>query len=132
MSRSIEDLTVETQAAYLEFEEGMKEAGIDYIVTCTRRTQEEQNALYEQGRSKPGPVVTWTRKSRHIDGTAFDIVIMENGKPCWNTANKNWKHAGAIGRKCGLVWGGDWVNKDFPHFELHMAERGLITAAGER
>jgi len=25
---------------------------------------------------------------------------------------------GEIGKKYGLVWGGDWKEKDLPHFEM--------------
>jgi len=122
MSRKVEDLTHDMQEKFHAFKLGMREAGIDFILTCTRRTQEEQNDLYEQGRSKPGPVVTWTRKSKHIEGKAFDIVIMKNGKPDWNVTDPDWTRAGEIGRRAGLNWGGSWAkSKDFPHFELKEA-----------
>lgn len=117
-SRKVADLIPEMQKLYLEFDKGMDQAGIDYIVTCTRRTQAEQDALYEQGRTKPGKIVTWTRKSKHILGEAFDIVLMENGKPDWTVSNPKWRKAGQIGRECGLSWAGDWTtNKEYPHFQ---------------
>lgn len=118
MSRRIEDLTEELQELYHQFDAAMQAAGIDYIVTCTRRTQKEQDALYEQGRSRPGRIVTWTRNSKHLTGEAFDIVVMNNGKPDWNVENQNWTRAGAIGRKVGLSWGGNWLTcREYPHFE---------------
>lgn len=115
-SRLIEDLTPETQELYHKFAAGMKEKGINYIVTCTFRSQQEQDQLYSQGRSKPGNIVTWTRKSRHTDREAFDIAILKNGKITWVT--DDYKEAGAIGRAVGLTWGGDFkTTKDRPHFE---------------
>ena len=39
-------------------------------------TQARQNLLYEQGRSRPGPVVTWTRNSNHLVGRAVDVMIV--------------------------------------------------------
>ena len=39
------------------------------------RTQERQAQLFAQGRTAPGPVVTWTRTSAHTDGLAVDVVI---------------------------------------------------------
>lgn len=39
-----------------------------------KRTQNEQNILYAQGRTAPGPVVTWTTNSEHITGRATDVV----------------------------------------------------------
>ena len=117
-SRSIGDLISAMQPIFFRFKDAMDEAGIQFIVTCTRRSQSEQDALYEQGRSTAGPVVTWTRKSKHTEGKAFDIVVLQNGKPDWNVTNPNWTKAGEIGMRLGLIWGGSWArNKDFPHFE---------------
>jgi peptidoglycan L-alanyl-D-glutamate endopeptidase CwlK len=125
-NRRIEDLTFDTQKKYWQFDFEMKQARIDYIVTCTLRTQIEQNALYEQGRTKPGKIVTWTRNSNHIKGTAFDIAIMVNGKILWNPSLDadgdgiaEYTEAGIIGEKVGLTWGGRFIGKtDAPHFEF--------------
>lgn len=38
-----------------------------------KRSQAEQDALYAQGRTAPGKVVTWTRDSDHLRGIAVDI-----------------------------------------------------------
>ena len=115
-SRSIEDLTPETQELYNKFAVIMKSKGINYIVTCTFRSQDEQNSLFEQGRTKPGQIVTWTRKSRHTDREAFDIAILKNGKITWNPAD--YVEAVKIGKAVGLDAGGAWTkNKDYPHFE---------------
>ena len=115
-SRSIEDLTPETQELYHKFAVVMKAKGIGYIVTCTYRSPEEQSALYEQGRSKPGKIVTWTRKSRHTDREAFDIAILVNGKISWKP--EDYLEAVKIGKAVGLDAGGAWTkSKDWPHFE---------------
>jgi peptidoglycan L-alanyl-D-glutamate endopeptidase CwlK len=39
------------------------------------RSQSRQDALFESGRTRPGPVVTWTRASRHSEGRAADLRI---------------------------------------------------------
>ncbi len=39
------------------------------------RTPERQAHLYEKGRSRPGPVVTWTQESRHTLGRAADLRV---------------------------------------------------------
>jgi hypothetical protein len=44
-------------------------------VVETLRTQERQDFLYAQGRTRPGPVVTWTRNSNHLAGRAADVLI---------------------------------------------------------
>ena len=135
MSRKIEDLTLETQSKYYLFSNRMHDAGIDFIVTCTKRTAEEQLELYKQGREFQNGVwvvidkkklVTWTLNSNHIKGTAFDIAIMLNGKILWSPTLDadgdgiaEYTEAGRIGESVGLTWGGSWATKpDAPHFEL--------------
>lgn len=39
---------------------------VDFKVICGVRTLAEQKALYAQGRTKPGKIVTWTLNSRHL------------------------------------------------------------------
>ncbi len=51
------------------------EHGHDVRVSETYRSQARQDALHAQGRSRPGPVVTWTRNSNHTQGRAADIVV---------------------------------------------------------
>jgi peptidoglycan L-alanyl-D-glutamate endopeptidase CwlK len=131
MSRKIEDLTTAMQSLAFLFAGAMAEAGVPFIFTSTRRTQAEQDALYAKGRTAPGPKVTWTRKSRHIDGEAFDIAILNDGQPTWDmkvNVNENdvgdYYEAGQLGESVGLKWGGRFTNQkgescpDYPHFEL--------------
>jgi peptidoglycan L-alanyl-D-glutamate endopeptidase CwlK len=109
----------------------MAEIGLPWMLTRTRCTKEEQAALYAQGRTKPGLVVTWTLKSRHIDGEAFDIAILADGQPTWDpkvSVNDNddpdYLEAGQIGESIGLEWGGRFKDgkgrprPDAPHFQL--------------
>lgn len=62
--------------------------------------------------------ITWTFESKHIDGNAFDAVPMKEGKPWWTAPKEVWEQMGKIGESCGLVWGGRWERKDYPHFEI--------------
>lgn len=92
------------------------------------RTIEEQNALYAQGRTKPGPIVTKAKggSSFHNYGLAIDIcwlVEAPGGKwvydatKSWNFG-PNYKKVVQIFKDAGYVWGGDWKSiKDTPHFE---------------
>jgi len=119
-SRDPKELTPEMQFMFALFHDEMEKAGLDFVVTCTYRSQEEQNTLYEQGRTKPGLIVTWTRKSKHILRKAFDIAIIRDGRITWDV--KEYLKAGEIGTKAGLQWGGSWVRtKDYPHFEMKEA-----------
>lgn len=100
---------------------------VDFAVTAGNRTQAEQDALYAQGRTRPGPKVTWTRNSRHIGGYAVDVAPWINGGIEWDNNGKlgAWPRIAeafkSAAKELGvpIVWGGDWANtKDRPHFEL--------------
>lgn len=108
-SRRIEDLTPEMQNLYKLFEATCHAAGLDFIVTCTTRTKEEQAKLVAQGFSK-------TMNSKHLTGEAFDIAVLLNGKITWKS--KYYEPFCQIGESIGLASGGLWKNfRDFPHFE---------------
>lgn len=96
--------------------------GIKLVVTSATRTYAEQDALFQQGRSKPGKIVTNARAghSNHDFGIAFDVTIFDGPTPIWESPR--YKAVGAIGRALGLTWGGDWTSiNDEPHFELKPA-----------
>ena len=115
MSRKIEDLIPEMQEKYKNFAAKMDEADIDFIVTCTYRTQEDQDLLWAKGRTLPGKTVTWTQHSRHTQRDAFDIAIVKNGKITWD--DSDYRGPGNIGESVGLVWGGRWNHPDSPHYQ---------------
>lgn len=97
-------------------------ANIKAVITSGTRTYEEQDALYEQGRSRPGNIVTNARagRSNHNFGVAFDVTVFNGKTPVWEGAE--YVRLGSIGKSLGLDWGGDWESiKDEPHFELHPA-----------
>ena len=97
-----------------EFKKQCKEEGLDVRITSTRRTQSEQDALFEQGRSTAGPIVTWTRNSKHVSGRAFDCTLV--GAPEYEDDPAGWELVGLIGEDLGLKWGGSYG--DYGHFEL--------------
>lgn len=51
-----------------------------------KRTQGEQDALFAQGRTAPGPIVTWTRDSDHLRGTAIDLEPLKGSSDQVRTA----------------------------------------------
>ena len=51
------------------------EYGHDVALVETTRSQERQDFLYAQGRTRPGAVVTWTQDSAHTRGEAADVLI---------------------------------------------------------
>lgn len=123
-SRNIEDLTKAVRLKAIAFLEKCHSENIDVIITCTYRDAECQDNLYQQGRTKQGPIVTNARagESWHNYRAAFDVVPIREGKPVWGTSGKDlelWQKIGAIGKSCGLEWAGDWSIKfrEFPHFQ---------------
>lgn len=100
--------------------EECKKSNYQITIVQTLRTIEEQNALYAQGRTKPGNIVTYAKggESFHNFGVAFDFCPVVNGKLDWNNLDL-FKKVGSIGKSLGLEWGGDWSSPktDLPHFE---------------
>ena len=108
----------------------VKANGLRIVFTQTLRTIAEQNALYAQGRTTPGPIVTNAKggSSWHNYGLAFDVALFSaNGKVNWSDnadtdwdGINDWKEMGAIAAGLGITWGGNFVSfKDVLHFEWH-------------
>lgn len=127
-SRKLEDLHPRVQAMARKLLDEAATAGIPLTVTFTLRSMETQAALYAQGRTKPGKIVTNARPgySFHNFGLAIDVAPTELLKlPNWGDtpanqkrANELWARLGAIGKAIGFRWGGDFTSiKDRPHFE---------------
>jgi peptidoglycan L-alanyl-D-glutamate endopeptidase CwlK len=90
----------------------------DFRITSGYRSYDEQNALYAQGRTKPGRRVTNARGgfSNHNFALAFDITLFVNGQPVWESPL--YDAAAKVGKASGLDCGAYWTSfKDLPHFE---------------
>lgn len=109
----------------------------DFKVLEGVRTPERQKELYAQGRTKPGPKVTWTLTSNHFVnpktgyGHAVDLVPYPVD---WETLSKFdavQKAMFAAAKELGVTirWGADWDQdgkprergeSDSPHFEIKL------------
>lgn len=129
--RNISQLHPELKKKVVKLQKECLKAGIKIKIGECVRTVAEQNALYAKGRNGvPGPIVTKAKgtdyRSMHQWGVAFDFFldmdVDEDGKKSddvFNNATKLFNKVGAIGKKLGLEWGGDWKSiKDLPHFQL--------------
>jgi peptidoglycan L-alanyl-D-glutamate endopeptidase CwlK len=106
--------------------------GCDYIMIAGNRTWAEQDALFAQGRTAPGNIVTKARggSSNHNFGIAADFGVFA-GKAYLDDSNP--RRASAVHKacafhaaSCGLEWGGDWQRfRDEPHYEI---QTGLTMA----
>ena len=90
------------------------------------RPPERQRWLYAQGRTRPGPIVTY-RKSSGLHGLclAADIVWYDaKNAPHWDGPVTLWNRLGHAVRANGLVWGGNWDRfADLPHVEPTSAQQ---------
>ncbi|EAC3156111.1 M15 family metallopeptidase, partial [Listeria monocytogenes] len=107
----------------------MAKKGIYLCVAQGYRSSAEQNALYAQGRTKPGAVVTNAKggQSNHNYGVAVDLCLYtSDGKNViWESTTSRWKTVVSAMKAEGFEWGGDWKSfKDYPHFELYDAAGG--------
>lgn len=94
--------------------------GIPIRITQGYRSKAEQDALYAQGRTKPGNKVTNARGgySMHNWGVAIDYC-RNDGKAPFDDSDGFFTKVGKVGMSLGLEWGGQWRSiKDKPHFQL--------------
>ena len=104
----------------------LEEAGHDIIITDGVRTAAQQAALYAQGRTSPGKIVTNCdgvhKLSNHQAkgdglGYAVDVAWRVEGRITWEGP---WDYLGQVAEECGLSWGGRWSTfPDRPHLEWH-------------
>jgi peptidoglycan L-alanyl-D-glutamate endopeptidase CwlK len=95
------------------------------IVTECYRSPVRQDELYAQGRSKPGPIVTYKRggESKHnlLPSRALDVAfLLADGEVSWSGLLLS-KFARLMKAADARVrWGGDFPGdfKDRPHFEV--------------
>lgn len=99
--------------------------GIDITVVQGLRSWTQQGALYAQGRTTPGKIVTNAPGgySWHCFGLAVDCAPDDPGKPGfpidWNPEHPDWKRMEQVGMSLGLTSGATWTRLvDAPHFQL--------------
>jgi hypothetical protein len=123
-TRDVDALAPELQARLERVMERMRdEFGHEVEIVETHRPQERQDALFAQGRTRPGPVVTWTRTSKHTSGLAVDVRI-DGG---WDDADA-FATLQRVAREEGLKTLGP---RDAGHLELprHLARELAATNA---
>lgn len=108
---------------------------VDFKVLEGVRSHARQMELYAQGRTAPGPIVTWTKNSRHFVnpdtgfGHAVDLLPApydwKDTAPFDAVADAMLQAAEELGVQ--IRWGADWDSdgnrrergeSDSPHFEL--------------
>lgn len=124
---NIASLVPKAQRAARQFLIACKPFQYSVKILSGGRTYAEQDAIYAQGRTKPGNKVTNAPagSSNHNFGIAFDVGIFD-GKKYFEGKTSIETQAYLALRKLtkpavlDLDWGGDWrTSKDYPHYELH-------------
>ena len=134
-SRDIKELLPPVKKRVEAFLSAAKAAGIDLLVTSTYRDHASQAALYAQGRTAPGKIVTNAKpgQSFHNHRCAIDVVPIRNGKPVWDAKDPVWQEVGRLGKAAGLEWAGDWKRfKEMAHFQYTGGKTLAQLNAGEK
>ena len=132
MSRKLEHLRKDVREKAELLLKKANAIGIDLLITCTYRSNEEQATLYALGRTAKGRIVTnalpGESKHNNMEGgatglqpasLAFDVVPLVAGKPMWDASNPVWQVVGSLGESVGLKWAGRWKRmREYPHFEV--------------
>ena len=134
-STRLTDLDTALAHTWLELRDAYESAhpGHRLVVTCTHRSIEEQQLLYQIGRMYRKGV--WildtdpaTKTVTRVDGTpgreskhnlspaqALDFYVELFGKPSWDPAQ--YLPVGELAVKAGLGWGGNFPDRDYCHLE---------------
>jgi peptidoglycan LD-endopeptidase CwlK len=118
--RNLMTLHPDAQRAARMFMRRVVNAGFNLRILSGTRSYAEQDALFEQGRSKPGPVVTHARggESNHNFGLAWDIGLFATDGS-YLAESALYDEVPRAGLLPVLEWGGNWVTfKDRPHYQL--------------
>ncbi len=131
--KNLKTLDPHAEALFREFLVYAKDIADDFLdcdvkLISGHRTWKEQDALYAQGRTKPGKRVTNAKggQSNHNFGIAGDIGIFRRGDYLDDNAAKAdqafceriYKHLAKKAAAFGLEAGNNWNNPDPPHFEV--------------
>lgn len=125
MARDITKLHPRLQAVISQLKKEFPDIGIG---ECFRSVA-EQEALYAQGRTKPGKIVTNARgtsySSQHQWGIAVDFFKNVKGQEFSDTSY--FEKVANRAKQLGLGWGGDWKSPvDMPH--LYLPDWGSTTS----
>ena len=110
----------------ISFEEALQSEVLPFSLFMGLRTWAEQDALWAQGRTTSGKIVTNAKggDSWHNYGLAADYVWygLAGGATLpqwsWDVDAKLWVRIGEIAVGIGLEWGGNWKTfKDLPHVQ---------------
>lgn len=115
-NRDLASLHPNMRARVVRVMEAVEAEGLPLRVFEAWRAPERQRHLFEQGRTRPGAVVTFARpwESYHQHGLAVDIVGHVDGKFTWELPDATWRRLHQIGAAHGL----ERLGFETPHLQL--------------
>lgn len=127
---------VKLEAFVIAAQEAMSKHQVTVEVISGLRSWQQQAALYAQGRTKPGKIVTKARpgSSWHNYGLAIDLGLFRAGKYLDAAEPKLaamlYSELGRLAATQGVEWAGTWKSfPEGPHFQVTF---GLSLAAARR
>ena len=122
MSRDLTKLSSVMQDKASVFLGECHRQGLDIVIICTDRSDEDQAICYASGASmcKPGQSAhNALDKQGHPSSEAFDVGVIRNGKYIGDGNDPDYQKAGLIGESVGLKWAGRWNGRlrEVAHFQ---------------
>lgn len=132
--REIETLDPVARERFATLLVRLEEAGEDILITDPRRSVQEQNDLYAQGRTKPGNIVTDARgdASFHVWGVAIDLVPVGLFGQLQYGAVERYRQIALAAAALQIDWGVVLWRKDAPHFQYTQGLSIADFRAGKR
>jgi peptidoglycan L-alanyl-D-glutamate endopeptidase CwlK len=140
--RTLENLSGLNRKARAKFEQFLAAAqpilakhGANAEVLSGLRSYQQQAALYAQGRTKPGKIVTNARpgSSWHNYGLAIDLGLFKNGvyldakNP--RLSDRIYAELGQLAKSMGVEWAGYWTSfQETPHFQYRPGIASITAA----
>ena len=126
-SRSLVDLSPVVRAAALRFVDLCSRSGLEVLIYCTLRSNDEQARIYASGRTVPGAKLTNAKPGESLHNPddngqawAFDAVpLLHDGRAGWG-ADRLIEQMGVCGELAGLEWAGRWTGplRERLHFQI--------------
>ncbi len=140
--RTLENLSGLNRKARAKFEAFFAAAqpildkyGVTLEVLSGTRSYAQQAALYAQGRTRPGKILTKAPpgSSWHNYGLAVDLGLFKAGKYLDRTspklADKIYVELGALAKSMGIEWAGYWTSfTETPHFQYRPGIPTIVAA----
>ena len=116
-SRDLADLRADVRVNVESLLAMCERQGLHVLITQTVRDNEYQAYLYEQGRTRPGRIIT-DSKTTTFHGNGLAVDFCKNVKGHEYDDPSFFTNVAVIAKAIGFSWGGDWKSfVDNPHLQ---------------